>query len=187
MVSIFRRVLFPTTAPVVATDKKAPIAASLSPSKSPWDRDVYIVGRQRPHQSVLGICDMEKDRKTHVVRPMTHILGFNDERLASSMEKLAIRDHAMGEDNKWCLDDDSVDKFIVERIEEIGYSSYESDSLPCDISVKSLKFRKLIQWSALAGLVLRMVDLVDDKVVITTHYPSEDEKVFIPYLNVCLK
>eukprot|EP00899_Mesostigma_viride_P014836 jgi/Mesvir1/23353/Mv21048-RA.1 len=130
---------------------------------------------------------MEKDRKTHILRPMTHILGFNDERLATSMEKLVIRDHAMGESGKWCLDDDAVDKFIVERVEESYFSEHDAESIEQDIFVKSLKFRKLIQWSALAGLVLRMVELVDDKVVITTHYPIEDEKLFIPYLNVCLK
>eukprot|EP00899_Mesostigma_viride_P024932 jgi/Mesvir1/5623/Mv15641-RA.1 len=155
---------------------------------SPWDRDVFIVSKGAPHQSILAVCDVEKDRQTHVPRPVTHLLAFNDARLALLMEKVALKDQGEGKGADWCIDDDGVDTFVADKLDAFMASidSYQTQEDP-DVHVQNVRFRELIDWTGISGIVLRLVEIKDDKVVISSYYPREDPKYYIPFIKMCMK
>eukprot|EP00899_Mesostigma_viride_P001022 jgi/Mesvir1/10920/Mv11462-RA.1 len=158
-----------------------------------WDRKVYIVSKDRPGAAVLAVHDIELDRESRILRPVTNIVGFYDKRLANLTKRMAAEDWNKGEEAKWVLDDDHVDEFLCARMEEFLASDAcrvdddEGGEGRADFAVRNMTFNDLQKWTGMAGMVLRMVETVDaDRVVVTSHYPREDTMFYVPYLGVCL-
>eukprot|EP00899_Mesostigma_viride_P007336 jgi/Mesvir1/16603/Mv25196-RA.1 len=149
--------------------------------KSIWDRTVFFVGKQRPYPSLFGVHTLEKDRKmSGIVRPMTHIIAFEELDTASKMSLVLWEDDKEDRMAEYSLENDKVEDCVLDKIlePEVMLDDREMMSRLSQMSIQAFTFDDAQSFCMFHGFVLDMVSKTEDAeelvFAITKHYPRGD-------------